>query len=345
MKTVLVTGGSGFFGEVLTRRLLRDGADCVSVDLRPGEDSHPRLTRVRADILDLVALERVFSSRRFDCVFHCAAVLSHQARDPGLLRSVNVEGTRNVAALARRHGAPKLVFLSSNCLWAESPGRPVAEDEPPRPRELYGESKLEGERLLEGFREGLDVVVLRSPTIVGAGRLGLLAILFQFVLEGRRVWTVGAGDNRIQTVDADDLADACVKAMGYAGSGVFHVGSGGVRSVRESYEGLIRLAGSRSRVAALPRGPALALMRAAYGLRLSPLGPYQYRAIAESFEFDTSKARRELGWTPSATGEQSLYKAYVYYRDNLGRLAARRDASPHKRPIDMGVIRLLKWLS
>lgn len=345
MKTVLVTGGSGFFGGTLKKRLLRDGAACVNVDLNDDGDSHPGLTFVRADIVDASALERVFAARKFDCVFHCAAMLSHQARSPGALWATNVEGTRHVAQLAAKYGVPRLVFVSTNCLWAESADHPVAEDETPRPREIYGESKLAGERLLSGFAASLGVAVIRAPTIVGTGRLGLLSILFQFILEGRRVWTVGPGDNRIQTVDADDLADACVRAMDRGASGVFHVGCDGVKPIREVYEYVIRRAGTHARVAALPRAFTLAAMRAAYFLRLSPMGPYQYKAIAESFEFDTSKARRELGWKPANTSEQSFYKAFEYYRDNLASIGLRRDVSPHKRPAKMGIIRLLKWIS
>ena len=85
------------------------------------------------------------------------------------------------------------MFLSSNCLWGENLGRPVDEERAPAPIELYGRSKLEGERILKGFMGDLDVVIIRCPTIMDGGRLGLLAILYEFIDDGKTVWVVGMG--------------------------------------------------------------------------------------------------------------------------------------------------------
>ncbi len=79
--------------------------------------------------------------------------------------------------MSRRYRVPRLVYTSSNCLWGSSIDHAIAEDEPPAPIEPYGRSKLEGERLLKGYEHDLIVVTLRCPTIIDAGRLGLLTIL------------------------------------------------------------------------------------------------------------------------------------------------------------------------
>ena len=91
--------------------------------------------------------------------------------------------------------------------------------------------------------------------------------------------------------------------------------------------------------------PTLALMRLAYRARLSPLGPYQYRMIAESFAFDTAKIKRTLGWRPTLTNGEMLFEAFDYYRDHVDEIAARGAVSAHRRRARMGVIRLLKQLS
>jgi nucleoside-diphosphate-sugar epimerase len=197
------------------------------------------------------------------------------------------------------------VFTSSNCLWASNLGRSVQEDDPPAPAEIYGESKLAGEKLLEQFRKGLDVVFLRCPTIIDSGRLGLLAILFEFIRENRTVWVVGSGGNHYQFIYAGDLAQACVQSLDYRGSATFHVGSDNVPSLRECYDAVIRQAGSRSRVRSLPKRPALAAMHLAHTLHVSPLGPYHYRMIAEDFVFDTSRIRQALGWRPTVTNSNA----------------------------------------
>ncbi|MDP8975708.1 MAG: NAD-dependent epimerase/dehydratase family protein [Actinomycetota bacterium] len=345
MTTALITGGAGFFGGVLARRLLDEGFQCVSVDLQPDPLTHPRLHSIVGDVRDEAVLERLFSEYRFDAVFHCAAILAHVVVPKDFLWSSNVDGTRMVARLAAAHQVPKLVFISSNCLWGESLRRPVTEQDEPRPVEIYGRSKWEAEKILGQHRDDFDSVVLRSPTIIDSGRLGLLSILFDFIREGRRVWVVGKGDNRYQFAYAADLADACLLALGCGTSVTYNVGSDDVKPLREVYEHVIAQAGTGARVTSVPRGATVAAMRLASALNLSPLGPYHWRMIAENFIFDTSVIKQELGWRPTRTNEQMLAEAYKSYEHDFDEIHARTNVSAHRQPAKMGVIRLLKWLS
>ena len=345
MNHVLITGGSGFFGGVLKRRLLVEGFICTNIDLVADPDTHPNLTSVRGDIRDAAQLRQIFAEGNFAAVFHCAAQLAHDAIDDKLLWTSNVDGTRNLAEAAKQFSVKKFVFISSNCLWASNLGHDVAEDEPPDPVELYGRSKLAGEQVLAEFVNDLDVITIRCPTIIDSGRLGLLAILFEFIDDGKKVWVVGDGDNRYQFIYAQDLATACLQALDYTGSNLFHIGSENVVSLRRVYEAVIQTAGSRSRVASLPKAPTIAAMRLAHKLNLSPLGPYHYRMIAESFVFDTTRIRTELGWAPTVTNEEMMIRAYQYYAENRREIHARTDVSAHSRPTSMGIIRALKWFS
>jgi nucleoside-diphosphate-sugar epimerase len=345
MARFLITGGAGFFGGVLKRQLLDSGAEVVSVDLVPDSLRHPALTSIQADIRDEEAMRGIFAAPPFDAVFHIAAMLAHGKMNRELLWTSNVEGTGVIARCARQAGVRKLIFTSSNCLWASNLGHPVREDDPPAPAEIYGESKLAAEKLLKQFEGGLDVVVLRCPTIIDSGRLGLLAILFEFIRENKTVWVVGSGSNHYQFIHAGDLARACIQSLDYSGSATFHVGSENVPSLRECYEAVIREAGSRSRVRSLPKGPALAAMRLAHRLGISPLGPYHYRMIAEDFVFDTSRIREALGWRPTVTNSEMLTAAYRYYAENREEILARSNVSAHSRAAGMGILRLLKWIS
>jgi nucleoside-diphosphate-sugar epimerase len=345
MSTVLLTGGSGFFGGVLKNRLLASGLTCVNVDLQRDDVTHAQLTSIQADICDRAAMAALFARHRFDCVFHCAAILAHDVKDRNVLWASNVAGTEVIADLCDEHGVGKIVFTSSNCLWAEPFDRPVTEEDEPRPREVYGESKWAAEQALLRPGRRFDAVIIRTPTIVDAGRLGLLAILFEFIDEGRRVWVVGGGRNRYQFIYAEDLADACLKAMTYRGRGIFNIGSDGVAPLREVYQRVIDQASTGARIASLPRMPAIAAMRLAHALGVSPLGPYQYRMIAEDFIFDTTKIKRELSWKPTLTNAEMLSRAFEYYRAHRREIHSRTEASAHRRPARMGVIRLLKWVS
>jgi len=347
-REVLVTGASGFFGGVLKRRLLAEGFAVTNIDLVRDEDVDPALTSVQGDIRDAGLLKNIFAEHAFEAVFHCAAMLAHDVKDETLLWSSNVDGTRLVAEAAVAAGVMKFVYISTNCLWAEGFGRAVTEADVPAPVELYGRSKLQAENELEALREKhseLQVVTLRCPTIIDSGRLGLLAILFEFIEDGKKVWVVGDGSSRYQFIYAQDLATACLLCLKYEESNLFHVGSDEVPTMRAMYEGVIRAAGSRSRVAALPRRATVGLMKLAHKAGVSPLGPYHYRMIAESFVFDTQRVRRELGWSPTLTNEEMMLRAFSYYRENRRAIHARTDVSAHSKAAPMGIIRLLKWMS
>jgi nucleoside-diphosphate-sugar epimerase len=345
MAKYLVTGGAGFFGGILKNRLLAGGAEVVSVDLVPDTAHHPSLTSILADIRDESAMRAVFTANNFDAVFHIAAQLAHGKLSREFLWSSNVDGTRVIARCARDAGVKKLIFTSSNCLWASNMGRPVREDDPPAPADLYGESKLEGERLLQTLTDSIDIVILRCPTIIDSGRLGLLAILFEFIRENKTVWVVGSGANHYQFIYAGDLAQACIQSLDFSGSGTFHVGSDNVPSMRACYEAVIAEAGSSSRVRSLPKAPTLAAMRLAHILKISPLGPYHYRMIAEDFIFDTARIRHAMGWQPTVTNSEMLSVAYRYYAQNREEILARENVSAHSKAAKMGVVRLLKWIS
>ncbi|HUY81974.1 MAG TPA: NAD-dependent epimerase/dehydratase family protein [Acidobacteriaceae bacterium] len=344
MPSILITGGSGFFGGILKRRLLDEGHACINLDLVPDTDQHPNLISIQGDLRDKALLVRIFAEHQISAVQHCAALLAHGSIEEKDLWTANVDGTRNLADACRTASVHKLVFISTNCLWASNLGHAVREDETPAPIETYGRSKLAAEQILAEYSD-LNTVILRCPTIIDSGRLGLLAILFEFIQEGKKIWVVGDGGNRYQFVYAQDLASACILAMQYPGSGVFHVGSDNVRSLREVYQAVITAVGSRSRVVSLPKGPAIAAMRLAHTLKISPLGPYHYQMIAEDFCFDTTKIRETLGWRPTLSNEEMLTRAYTYYAEQRKEIHARTNVSAHSKPAAMGVIRLLKWIS
>jgi UDP-glucose 4-epimerase len=343
--TILITGCSGFLGHILTRSLLDQGFDCLGIDLQPCEIRHPRLTFLQGDIRNSQDLDSLFSKARVDAVMHVAAVLAHSGPESNFLWTSNVDGTRLVADFCRRHNVPKLVFTSSNCLWGESLHRPVLEDDLPNPAEIYGKSKWEGEKVLLDYRDSFDSAIIRCPTIMEAGRLGLLTILFEFIDEGRKVWVVGDGKNRYQFINALDLVDAMVRALSLNETQVLGIGSDNPGTLEDVYRYVIRKSGSTSRIARLPKHLTISAMKLAYRLGLSPLGPYHYKMIAEDFCFDTTRIKQRLGWAPTMTNEEMLYRAFEYYHDNRKDIYNRTNVSAHRQAAKMGIIKLLKWVS
>jgi nucleoside-diphosphate-sugar epimerase len=344
---ILITGGAGFFGTIIKKYFSVKGIESIIFDLVPDTDNVARTVAVKGDIRNASQLEDCFRKYGpFDAVFHLAAQLAHSIKDKNFLWTSNVDGTRQVVESAIKFKVPQLVFTSSNCLWGNPFGRKVLETDPPHPVEIYGQSKWEGEKILLQHRDDISATIIRCPTITDAGRLGLLSILFEFIEENRKVYVVGGGENVYQFIYAGDLANACLLAAEKSSSSeIFNIGSDNVKSFREVYQYVIDKAGSTSRIVALPKGPTLFAMKVCYKLGLSPLGPYQYKMIAEDFVFDTTKIKEKLGWQPTVTNEDMLLKAYMFYKENKNVIRSSKGGAAHRQSAKMGIIRLLKYFS
>lgn len=346
MATYLFTGGAGFFGSIMKKDLLEKGHFCVSIDLEPDSFKHENFVSIQDDIRNRTVLDRLFSEYKFDAVFHFAAMLAHEKKMMKDLWSSNVDGTQNVLDMCIRHGVNKIIFTSSNCLWGRNFDCKVTEEEPPAPVEIYGKSKLEGEKILLSAKDKVNSVIFRCPTIMDEGRLGLLAILYEFVDDNKKLWLVGNGENVYQFIYAKDLVNACELALNYNQSDVFNIGSDNVKSFNYTYQYVVDHSQSTSRLAHFPPHFAKFMMKVCYMLGISPLGVYQYNMISSSFVFDTSKIKEKLNWQPTLMNEEMLLKSYNYFHENKQEIKHRKNVSAHNREADMGLaIRVLKFFS
>jgi nucleoside-diphosphate-sugar epimerase len=339
---VLVTGGSGYFGGVLVARALAAGQRVRVFDLNPPDPAVGEgVDYVQGDVRDRDTVRAACDG--VDVVLHNIAQVP-LARDRALFHSVNVVGTANVLLAARDARVDKVVHTSSSAVFGIPDHNPVVETSPRRPLEPYGRTKLQAELVCrEAIDGGLDVTIIRPRTILGHGRLGIMAVLFELVTDGAPVYVLDGGSNRYQFVHADDLAAACLRAAARAGPAVYHVGAPDVRTMRETLQALVEHASTGSRVRSLPLAPARFAMRALAALGLAPFAPYHWLLYGESLWFDTSRARAELGWEPRHSNASSVIESYewfVEHRDELGGATG----SHHQSPARPGVLRLLKHL-
>lgn len=344
MKKYLITGGAGFFGSILKKSLIEDGNFCVSIDLEKDEYENENFIAIKGDIRDKNTLDEIFNKYQFDAIFHCAALLAHEIKNKDDLWTSNVDGTQNIVDYAIKYGCKKLIFISSNCLWGKNFDNKVTEEEKPEPIEIYGKTKLEGEKILLENKEKLNSIIFRSPTIMDEGRLGLLSLLFEFIDENRKIPIVGNGNNRYQFIYAKDMVRAMKLALSYNKTEIFNIGSDNVKSFNEVYSYVIKNANSKSRLLHFPQKLMTMCMKICFKLKISPLGPYQYKMISANFVFDTSKIKEKLNFTPTLSNEEMLLKSYTYYHNNRKEIESRKDVSAHNKNAKMGVIRILKWL-
>ncbi|MHC4340647.1 MAG: NAD-dependent epimerase/dehydratase family protein [Planctomycetota bacterium] len=210
--TALVTGGHGFLGSHLVDLLLERGHK-VRCLVRPGRpESLFRGLDVeirRADLRRYGGLEDAVEGA--DYVFHVAGLIA--ARGPSQFRSVNVEGTRRLAAAVAR-AAPacrRFLYVSSLAAAGPSPdGHPIREERAPAPVSHYGRSKLAGERVLEAALGAVPHTVVRPPAIYGPRDEGILPF-FQLAALGFWADLDGPG-RRFNLLHARDVAEGAYAA-------------------------------------------------------------------------------------------------------------------------------------
>ena len=140
MNCYLITGGAGFFGSIMKRILLDGGNRVVSIDLQDDDLADDNFIAYKGDINDDDLMGRIFEEYKFDAIYHFAALLAHVKSELKNLWHANVDGTANVAKYAAKYGIKRVVFTSSNCLWAENFSHKITEEELPCPIEIYGKS-------------------------------------------------------------------------------------------------------------------------------------------------------------------------------------------------------------
>jgi nucleoside-diphosphate-sugar epimerase len=337
-----ISGGAGFLGLHLARRLLADGHDVRTLDVVPLDDAELErsVDERRGDIRDRESVRKLVDGA--DVVVHAAAALPIQASRESI-RSVNVGGTENVLRAGNEAGVRRVVFISSTAVYGVPEKHPIEEDDPLVGVGWYGESKIDAEGLCRVA--AVETTIVRPKTFIGPERLGVFEILFDWIREGRRIYTLGKGNNRYQLLAVEDLVDAIVRAGNEprAARETFNVGATEFGTVRSDLQALIDHAGSSSRLQPVPVKPAEIALRGLELLRVSPLAEWHYKTAHKDSFVDVTKAQRLLGWQPRLSNRDALIETYDWYLANRGRVGGA--GVTHRVPWNQQALGLLKRLS
>jgi UDP-glucose 4-epimerase len=233
----LVTGGAGFVGATLVRRLVASGYRVRVLDnLSTGDAAHLAdvdAELVKGDIRDAAALDDALAG--MDAVIHLAAAGSviGSVQDPGMNFEVNVLGTFRVLDAARRAGVERVVQASTGGALIGDATPPVSEASLPKPISPYGASKLAGEGYAHAFAKtyGLRTVAIRFGNVYGpwcARKRGVINVFFESLHSGVPLIIYGDGTASRDYVHVDDIANALQLGLekDVPGGTVLHAASG-----------------------------------------------------------------------------------------------------------------------
>lgn len=336
----LITGGSGFLGNLIARRLLASGETVRILDVWEDPSRPPEIEFVHCDVRDAAGVARALQG--VDIVHHNAALVPLTKSGKDFAR-VNIDGSRIVAEQAAGR-VQAFIHMSSSAVYG-SPACPITAATPYHPIEIYGRAKLAGELAVREVCEkhSTPLIVIRPRTILGLGRLGIFQILFEWIAAGQNIFVVGDGNVKFQFVHADDLIDAYMLALRLGKPGIYNVGAERFGTLREALENLVRYAGSVSRVRSLPAGLTIQTLRALDFLGLSPLAPWHYLTYHKPFYFDVAPLL-QLGWKPKYSNDDMFRESYAWFLANR-QAGAAKGGSPHRRRVREGVLWLLKKIA
>jgi dihydroflavonol-4-reductase len=321
-----VTGGTGFVGGSVVRRLLSEGHEVV-VLVRPDADSRLLdglpVERVSGDLADTEALRR--GAAGCEWVFHVAALYSFWGHSWDEFYQTNVEGTRRVLEAALQAGATRIVHTSSIAtLGIPADGTPGTEGTPVTLADMIGHykrSKYLGEEMVREFvRRGAPVVIVNPAAPIGVGDhkptpTGRIVVDF---LNGRMPAYVATG---LTIVDVEDVATGHLLAAERGKVGERYILGGENLTLKQVLDILAEETGLRPVRIRIPRSVAFAWAYVDVSLaRLSrahvPTATPDAVRISRNYEFFSSdKAMRELGY-PRSSARDALRKAVEWYRAN-----------------------------
>jgi nucleoside-diphosphate-sugar epimerase len=315
--TAFVTGGSGFIGGALIRRLVADGWSVRALARSDGSAETVRergAEPVRGDLDDVGAMAA--GAAGCEVAFHCAAHLGDWGRREDFERG-NVQGTRNALAAARQAGVRRFVHVGTEA--ALLAGQPLVEVDERAPLRfdspaLYSSTKARAEEaVIEANQNGLETVVVRPRFVWGRGDTTLLPVMTEMVRSGRFAW-IGGGRHRTSTAHVDNVVHGLLLAAERgARGGVYFVTDGEPVVFRDFVTRLLATQGVEPPDRSLPVGVARAA--AAVGetaWRVLPLPgrpPVTRFAVwvsALETTIDITRARTELGYEPVRTIDQGL---------------------------------------
>ena len=318
----LITGATGFIGANLVEAVTQHGWQVRALHRTTSSLKALQGLRYASVLGDVTDADSLLPAMRgVDVVFHVAAVADYWRVGKERLYHVNVDGTRNVLQAARDCGVKRVVYMSSVAALGRPPfGQPVNESAPfnLKPEQFhYGYSKVLAENYVRAFvAAGMDAVIVNPAVVIGPRDVNLIS--GSLIVEAARNLIPAYPPGGVCVIDVADVCAACIAAAERGRTGERYILGGENLRHRELLGIVCDVVGRPRPVLPAPGfvmrglGGLVDLARNVAHLSL-PIDGEQARFSADTFWFDSTKARRELGLTTIPFGE-SARRTYEWYR-------------------------------
>ena len=320
---VLVTGGTGFTGKALVRRLLDEDHRVVALDYKEGHKTR-ELREWGAEVVigsvtDKAVVERCMQG--VEVVHHLAAAFREMNVPETYYWDVNVEGTRKILEAAHAAGVRKLIYCSTCGVHGNVDHPPGGEDAPIQPADYYQRTKYEAEPLVQSYlQKGMKTVTLRPAAIYGPGDPERFFLIFKRVAGGTFPM-FGNGKTLYHPLYIDNLVDAFMLAMqeGKGDGGAYLIADEDYLEIEDLVRRVANALGTPVRI---PHYPVLPLVATGHVLEFvckpfkitPPIFPRRVDWYRQNRAFRIDRAKRDLGYVPRIGIDEGLRRTATWYR-------------------------------
>jgi nucleoside-diphosphate-sugar epimerase len=340
---ILVTGGAGFLGINLIRKLVEMNHEVVSLDLAEFNypDMNDKIRVIQGDIRSSVTVESALSG--VDIVIHTAAALPLYS--PEEIYSTEVKGTRLLLHEAFMKKVKRFIHISSTAVYGIPDHHPIYETDKLEGVGPYGRAKIEAENVCLEFRsKGMCIPIIRPKSFIGPERLGVFALFYDWAKDGRNFPMIGSGKNRYQLLDVEDLCDSiysCITLPEEIVNDTFNIGAKDFTTMKEDYQSVLDYAGFGKKIIGLPAGPIILLLKFLELLKLSPLYKWVYETASKDSFVSIEKAEKVLHYSPKYSNKDALIRNYKWYLENLESFK-NQSGITHRVPWKQGILSVAK---
>lgn len=340
---ILITGGSGFLGINMVRKLLEHGEKNIRI-IDIAEFDYPERGQVdviSGDVRDLDLMRKCMKDVKW--VIHTAAALPlYSEKD---IVTTEVDGMRNTLIAAEEAGVERVIDISSTAVYGVPDHHPLYETDKLDGVGPYGKAKILAEEVALEFRKkGMCVPIIRPKSFIGKERLGVFVLLYDWAYTGHGFPMIGSGNNRYQLLDVEDLCDAIWLTLTLDANVVndtFNIGAKEFTTMKEDYQAVLDKAGYGKKIRPFPAKLAIFGLRILEKLGLSPLYMWVYETACEDSFVSVEKAEAKLGYAPRFSNKDALIRNYDWYVENLDSFKNKSGIS-HRVPWKQGILSLIK---
>jgi nucleoside-diphosphate-sugar epimerase len=320
---ILITGGTGFIGSRLALRYLEEGNNVIvfGQNKKPTENDNVKLIESKGGKIyevDINDKESLFQKMQgIDIVFHLAAA-QHEMNIPDKhFWDVNVEGTRNILDASLKAGIKKYIHGSTIGVYGLLEGE-INEESPTNPDNIYGITKLAGEKLVLTYKDRLPLTVIRITETYGPGDFRLLK-LFK-TINNKTFRMIGNGQNKHHAIYVDDLIDGfqLVSTDSSSTGELFVLPGNEIVTTNQMVKDIAEVVGKNVSGLRIPLSPLFAIAAVTEGI-LRPMGiqpPIHRRRMdffRKSFTFSSEKAKNIMNFNPKVSFKEGARKTADWY--------------------------------